>query len=106
MHKLTYYTSSVIHLSLEDYHNAGLTPAETKQIIEQSVWCGAWVQESGINQNWSLRVNITNSNAIADIVERVEQALDKRLIDLGKMTKEDYVIKQYRKLWDLRNYYP
>ena len=32
---LNYYLTTEIHLSLEDYHNAGLTPKQTKEELNK-----------------------------------------------------------------------
>ena len=73
---LNYFTTSRIHLSLEDYHNAGLTPEETKAEIEKIrdpassgfLYC----EQSGINRNWTVRTMATNKDLISDIVFQIE----------------------------------
>lgn len=80
INRLSYYTRTEISLHLEDYHNAGLTPAETKEIIESirdpfgfsKFYC--W--PGGINQNWSIKTDTSNPAFIEDIVFEIQIALD------------------------------
>lgn len=83
MRKLNYYVTSLIHLSLEDYHNAGLTPEQTKEAIESirqpgrdiNLWCVA----SGINRNWDVHVITRHDMIIWDIVSEIEDRLEELL---------------------------
>ena len=89
MIKLDYYTTSVIHLSLEGYHNAGLSKDETKAAIEAIVYpfqaCGystgskLWCEPSGINSNWNVRVLTTNPGEIAYVVDLIHERLNAAL---------------------------
>lgn len=78
---LNYYTTSIIHLSLEPFHNAGLTPEQTKKEIEKvrdgntHVWCEA----SGINRNWNVRTIHTRSFEIKFLVRIIEKRLNELL---------------------------
>lgn len=92
--KLNYYTTTEIHLSLEDFHNAGLRPHETREIIENiSIDRGnewphfknkLFVRQSNINNNWTVRVSTTNQYAIENIVFDIEMKL-KQALSLKKV---------------------
>ena len=75
-----------IRLSLEDFHNAGLTPEETKNVIEQikdptSGWCKTFkCYASGINRNWAIKtVDYCSMNVIVAILDEIEFELKKYL---------------------------
>lgn len=60
---IEYYATSVLHLSLEVYHNAGIPPSRSKELIE-SIWdmvgsLNLWCEPSGLNDNWNVH---TRSN--------------------------------------------
>ena len=79
--RLTYFVSSVLNLSLEDFHNAGLTPEETKAEIEKirdPGSCGGYnlyCKESGINRNWNVSTQLTNSLDIMDLIDTIHSRL-------------------------------
>lgn len=82
--KLDYFTTSVIHLSLEDFHNAGLTPEETKAEIEKMRDYGSSIlnlvcRESGINRNWNVHTQSTDPNVIRAMVFDIYGRLEKLL---------------------------
>ena len=86
MPRLNYYTTSEVHLSLEDYHNAGLTPEETKACIEKLRDPGScrgarlWCTPSGINHNWTVHTLEKMPARIALLlVPAIESALNKLL---------------------------
>lgn len=88
---LNYYTTGLIHLSLEDYHNAGMTPEETKEIIEGipdrlpgesttgfppgSLHC----EPQYINRNWNVSTRYTHPDSISAMVEEIKWHLDRAL---------------------------
>lgn len=77
---LDYFTTSVIHLSLEDFHNAGLTPEETKSVIEKIRDPGSSIldlvcRESGINRNWNVHTQLVKPEQIADLVWQIRHKL-------------------------------
>jgi len=87
MPNLDYYTTGVIHLSLEDYHNAGLTSGETKEVIEKisdsipgepmnysvgNLHC----EPRYINGNWNVHTRYTHYEDIERIVFKIKWALD------------------------------
>lgn len=86
--RLNYYVSSRINLSLEDFHNAGLTPEETKAEIEKLrdpessgyLYCSP----SGFNNNWCVHTMATHPNTITLIVCDIEI----KLFDLLKRKAE------------------
>lgn len=78
---MRYYVTSKIHLSLEPYHNAGLPPKKTKEIVER-VLVGqipGYCQPSGINYNLIIHTVETDPNTIQAIVNVVAMALDRAL---------------------------
>ena len=80
---MIYYVTSKIHLSLESYHNAGLPPKKTKEIIErvlvEQIPGSGYCQPSGINDNLTIHTVETNPNTIQVIVNVVGMALDRAL---------------------------
>lgn len=81
---IDFYTTTVIHLSLEPYHNAGLTPAETQAIIESlpdpaSSSLMLACEPAGINSNWSVRTMATNPATILLIVDTIQLVLGRAL---------------------------
>lgn len=76
--KINYCVTSIIHLSLEPFHNAGLTPKQTKEAIEnvQDGTMRVWCDPSGINRNWNVRTIRTSSLEIQDLVVKIEQRLN------------------------------
>lgn len=77
---MNYYTTSIIHLSLEDYYNNGLSQATMKEAIEgmrdpggsSNLWC----TESGINHNLDVRTRLTELLDIAELVADIEDKLN------------------------------
>lgn len=84
---LEYYTSIVVHLSLEPFHNAGLTPEETREVIEHFHDINAiggsglnlYAEQSGINFNWEFRVRQQHPMNILILVAEIERALVRKL---------------------------
>ena len=73
--KLKYCTSTVVSLSLEDWHNKGLTPDETKSAVNKV--CGNYSASStGINNNWQF---VCFGRDPEDLVFRIEALLIKLL---------------------------
>ena len=88
--EMKYYITSEIHLSLEDYHNAGLSPDETKETIEGIVnpfqangfysSCDRLrCHPSGINHNLVVRTLQTDPLRISHIVDIIRYELDQKL---------------------------
>ena len=78
MEPISYFRTSIVWLSLEDYHNAGLTPEQTKAAIEEiqdgshSIWC----ERQGINDNWNVRTMRTTERGIEAFVQEIEYRLN------------------------------
>jgi transcriptional regulator CtsR len=92
----------VIHLSLEDYHNKGLTPEETKYVIE-SIRDGnsyLWCEPQGINNNWNVRTRSFHPIHIQNIVDEIAYRLSELLVEKGLISKDE--INGFYKL--MRNY--
>ena len=82
--KLGYYTTSVLHLSLEDYHNAGLTSEQTKEIIESMSDPGfsnirLRCTPGGVNSNWNVTTVLTHPEDLSTLVQSIEYHLDSAL---------------------------
>lgn len=75
---LNYHTTTLVHLSLESFHNAGLTPEQTKEEIEkvQDGTMRVWCEQSGINRNWNVRTIRTGTLEIHDLVRTIEERLN------------------------------
>lgn len=81
MTNLHYYVTSVVHLSLEDYHNRGLKPEETRQIIESMRSPGSSslnirCEPSGVNHNWDAHVLTDNRFLVEFFIEDLKFNLD------------------------------
>jgi hypothetical protein len=70
---LTYYVSSVVHLQLEDFHNAGLTPEQTKEAIESALGTTGFCEASGVNRNWNVHTLSTDRGSVGLMVLAIEQ---------------------------------
>ena len=83
---LNYFTTTTIHLSLEDFHNAGLTPEQTKAIIDKKVRPFSYhtCYPQGLNQNWSIEVSSTDDATVESIVTIIKWALCEELSKLKK----------------------
>ena len=102
MIRLRYHTRTTICLSLEDYHNAGLTPEETKAEIEKIINPFQYFMYSsgdtlrcspqGINSNWNVSVSVTDPDEIEHIVGLIEMNLSMAL-----SAKQDQV-----NVWSMR----
>ena len=86
--KLNYHTTSLIHLSLEEYYGLGMSPESAKAAIEgiRDVGFGGgssglklWCTSSGINKNWSVQTQATNPDDIRFLVNEIRVALDSLL---------------------------
>jgi hypothetical protein len=77
---VSYFTSTIVHLSLEKYLNLGLTPEETKQAIESVQKRRDYLDitrlESGFNYNWSFNTRYSNKDYIDDIVVEITIELE------------------------------
>ena len=81
LRKINYHTSTEIWLSLEDYHNAGLTSKETKEVIESIAVEGRhlYCMPGGVNQNWNINVRTKDPLSIKLIVLAIQDALENAL---------------------------
>jgi len=92
---IAYYTTTLIHLSLEDYHNAGLTPEETREIIESIADPGSSslmlsCEPAGINHNWNVRTmlpsgkhnHVTIGWLVYAIENRLREGLQRKIAKL------------------------
>lgn len=84
MKKLTYSTSTIVWLRLEHFHNAGLSPEKTREVIER-MWDpglnGRRLQcnPSGVNSNWNVSTFLIHPESISDLVFNIEVALEVEL---------------------------
>lgn len=78
--KLTCYVMAEVNLSLEDFHNAGMTPEQTKAVIERfydpliphaKLHCAP----TGINRNWKFKVMTTEPETVDFLLDEIEWAL-------------------------------
>ena len=99
---LKYYTTSIIHLSLEDYHNAGISPDKTKELIESIVYpwqTGGYssgytlkCDRAYINANWNVEVMTTDPHKIDYIVRIIKDKLNRHLgIESSRELTYDFV---------------
>lgn len=87
--ELSYSTDIRIWLSLEDYHNNGLTSQQTKEIIENIVspiQRGGYssfnklrCEPSGLNGNWIVTNYANNYHEVEEVVRTIEYHLDNAL---------------------------
>jgi len=88
MKTLNYNVTGVIHLSLEDYYNAGMTSEEAKEIIEKipdslsgitnfpdNLHC----ERQFINGNWNVHTKYTHPADIEVMVYEIRFALGKAM---------------------------
>jgi hypothetical protein len=70
MRRLSYFTTFTVYLSSEDYHNAGLTRDEIKDIIESTRLDNhrLRVQNSGFNGNWNFEMPHWANESDAEMV--------------------------------------
>lgn len=88
MPRISYWVSSQIWLSLEHFHNGGLTPDETKAAIEKIPDPGSdgmrlYCESSGLNSNWIVRTSSNSPRMHEFIVEEIGDALQ-RMLDQRK----------------------
>jgi len=91
MNELSYHVTGLIRLYLENYHNAGLTPEETKSIIEKILddvpsrrdWGffpgNLRCISQGINHNWNVHTRFTHPEDIRFLVGEIKFELDRAL---------------------------
>ena len=82
---INYFTTTVIHLSLEPYYNEGMTSGEAKEIIESipdpfspggfKIKC----IPQYINGNWNVETWAAGADQICEIVELIEWTLDRKI---------------------------
>jgi hypothetical protein len=90
---MNYYVTSIIHLSLEDYYNAGLTPEHAKTVIELMNDPGSsglklQCRNQGINHNWNVITGLTDPEHISWLVGRICVNLDMALENGPPVTAE------------------
>lgn len=79
--RVNYHTSTTVWLHLEDYYNAGITPEEAKEIIEDfSDLAGnyLWCEPSGYNGNW--HINVREGVDVVALIVAIEMRLEGRLL--------------------------
>jgi hypothetical protein len=87
--RMDYHTTTQLWLSLEDFHNAGMTPDQTRAVIERisDPYGPANVRLScdpmGVNSNWIVRTFASTKNAHV-VAEEIQFALE---YELQKMLK-------------------
>jgi hypothetical protein len=80
---IDYYATSILHLSLESYFNAGIPPSRSKELIESipdvvgslNLWC----EPSGVNHNWNVRTRANTERNQYLIVFQITCALEAEL---------------------------
>jgi hypothetical protein len=96
MRTLNYFTTSSVWLSLESYHNAGLSSEETKTVIERIPDPGSSTsylrcEPSGLNGNWVVQTNLRSGLAINSLVARIYTQLEIALEKKTGNPRESYV---------------
>ena len=80
---IEWWCSSILHLSLEKYYNAGITPARAKEIIEgvrDFVGClNLWCEPGGVNNNWNVRTRVNNVEMQRDLVIHLTDLMEAEL---------------------------
>lgn len=80
---IEYYATSVLHLSLESYFNAGIPPERSKELIEgiyDVVGClKLWCEPSGVNHNWNVRTRANTAKSQAWVVHEITCVLEAEL---------------------------
>jgi hypothetical protein len=80
---IEYYATSVLHLSLEDYFNAGIPPERSKELIEGiydltgslKLWC----EPSGLNHNWNVHTRAISDSQHETLIFLITCALEAEL---------------------------
>ena len=76
---MNFEISTIIYLSLESFHNAGLKPEETRKVIENipDPGCSKYLscREGGINNNWNVITAASSRSNINYIVARIANDL-------------------------------
>lgn len=98
---INFYLTTVIHLSLEEIHNQGITPEETKQAIESivnpfqtfmySTANTLKCKPQGINHNWDVEVNTIDYDNIDYVITLIENKLFNLLKEKRKKKKKRIV---------------
>lgn len=83
MNNPNYFTTTRIWLHLEEFHNRGLTPERSKQIIEALPDPGSAVRSlhcepMHVNNNWVIETSLSgvDHSAISDLVAQIWLALE------------------------------
>lgn len=105
---MNFYTFTEIHLSLEDFHNAGLTPEETKEIIEATIdpfsprGARFFAESSGINHNWKIKTSAKAPSSIRTIVFMFDSIFCEALVKKGKKIPYFYTSSDGKSYYDYR----
>lgn len=87
MNAIRYWASSQLWLSLESFHNAGLTPEQTKAAIEKIPDPGSTLmlrcEPMGINGNWIVRTGCNDPRDHREIVIEITDRLNSLLANGG-----------------------
>jgi hypothetical protein len=79
---LEYYLTTEIHLSLEMFHNEGLTPEESRKAIEDCTDVNGshfYCTPGGVNRNWTISTRSRDAGTIKMLVSNIEWALRRAL---------------------------
>lgn len=92
MRNLRYFTTTNIWLSLEDYHNAGLTSKQTKAIIEEtpdpfSMHSRLTCRSAGVNGNWIVSTNAKRNKDIRYVVDLIEKRLESAILTMKEVQR-------------------
>ena len=93
---MNYHVSSIIHLSLEKYYNAGILPERSKELIESipdpgSSSLNLWCTKQCINHNWDVRTLLTDPESIEQLVWQITDVLDAELERMKNLPRVDRV---------------
>lgn len=89
--RLAYHTMIQVSLHLEPYHNAGMTPEQTRAVIERQRDMSSpylsglrlMCSPAGINNNWAVHC-AGGFDAAQELVEQIEYALYEELRRLAR----------------------
>jgi len=112
MIKIRYHLTTNINLGLEDYHNAGISPERSKELIESIVEPNQHYGYSstlklhctptGINRNWSVETTAQHKDDIDYVILLIARKLDKELLENCKLNKGERNFIESRVKFPLR----
>ena len=96
---INYHTTSVIHLSLEKFYNAGLTEEKAREIItsmgDPCSCLNLRCHRSGLNGNWNVETSATNPEIIEDIVGVIHMKILYHLEDMNPNPPTQKLVSLY-----------